>query len=237
MIISMFLAHLIGDYILQWDELAMWKSRALAGVLAHGAVVTLITFVFVLPFDRFWWQGALFISLCHLLIDIAQLPLTKRPTSGTFPLIRFTIDQLLHIGVILTALYFGGYFTYGRFWGNLITEVSSNPFMIYLLGYTILAMPAWIVLEFTGYGLINGSPPDFSRATNKYLSSLERWLITTSVLTGQYLLIPVIAAPRFLFERQTVEDNHEATIYLTKLLGSVGFAIAIGLALRLVVSL
>ena len=114
----------------------------------------------------------------------------------------------------------------------MINEISSNPLMLYLLAYTALAMPAWIVLEFTGYGLINGSPPDFSRATNKYLSSLERWLIATSVITGQFLLIPVIAAPRFLFERQTVAENHESTIYLTKLLGSVGFAIAIGLALR-----
>lgn len=232
MIISMLLAHLVGDYILQWDSLAMWKSRALSGVLLHGLIVAFITFLFILPFDPFWWQGALFISVCHIMIDVAQLPLTKRPTAGTLPLIRFSIDQLLHLTVILGALYFGGFFMYGYFWQGVIAEISSNPLMIYLLGYTALAMPAWIVLEFTGYGLIHGSPPDFSRATNKYLSSLERWLITTSVLTGQYILIPVIAAPRFLFERQTVEENHESTIYLTKLLGSVGFAIAIGLALR-----
>jgi hypothetical protein len=27
MVIGMFLAHLVGDYILQWDGLARWKSR------------------------------------------------------------------------------------------------------------------------------------------------------------------------------------------------------------------
>ncbi|MFK7803519.1 MAG: DUF3307 domain-containing protein [Anaerolineae bacterium] len=232
MIISMLLAHLVGDYILQWDKLALWKSRALSGVLVHGLIVTAVTFLFVLPFAPFWWQGALFISGCHILIDVAQLPLTKRPTSGTFPLIRFMLDQLMHFVVIMIALNVGGFWSYGQLSAGVVNEISSNPFMVYLLGYTLLAMPAWILLEFTGYGLINGSPPDFSRATNKYLSSLERWLITTSVLTGQFILIPVIAAPRFLFERQTVEENHESTIYLTKLLGSVGFAIAIGLALR-----
>ncbi|MFT5193342.1 MAG: hypothetical protein ACI9EW_000824 [Cellvibrionaceae bacterium] len=232
MIISMLLAHLVGDYILQWDSLAMWKSRALSGVLVHGLIVTLVTFLFILPFDHYWWQGALFISICHIFIDVIQLPLTKRPTTGTFPLIRFSLDQVLHVIVIMGALYAGGFYTYGQFWPEIISEITSNPFMVYLLGYTVLAMPAWIVLEFTGYGLIMGSPPDFSRATNKYLSSLERWLITTSVLTGQYLLIPVIAAPRFMFERQAISDNHETTIYVTKLLGSVGFAIAIGLALQ-----
>ena len=228
----MFLAHLVGDYILQWDRLAMWKSRALAGVLVHGLIVTLTTFLFILPFDPYWWQGALFISVCHIVIDLAQLPITRRPTSGTIPLFRFAADQTLHLVVIMIALYYGGYFTYGKFWIGMFNEVASNPIMFYLLAYTALAMPAWIILEFTGYGLINGSPPDFSKATNKYLSSLERWLIATSVLTGQFLLIPVIAAPRFLFERQAVIDNHETTIYLTKFFGSVGFAIAIGLALR-----
>ena len=41
MITSMFLAHLVGDYILQWDSLAMWKSREYKGVLAHTLVVSL----------------------------------------------------------------------------------------------------------------------------------------------------------------------------------------------------
>ena len=56
MIIAMFLAHLVGDYILQWDSLALWKSRELKGVLAHGLVVTFVTFLFILPFEPTWWQ-------------------------------------------------------------------------------------------------------------------------------------------------------------------------------------
>jgi hypothetical protein len=39
MIVALFLAHLVGDYVLQWDKLANWKSRALPGVLAHGLIV------------------------------------------------------------------------------------------------------------------------------------------------------------------------------------------------------
>ena len=46
MIISMFLAHLVGDYILQWDELALWKSREYKGVFVHGLIVSIITFLF-----------------------------------------------------------------------------------------------------------------------------------------------------------------------------------------------
>ena len=235
MIISMFLAHLVGDYVLQWDNLAKWKGENIAGVLVHGLVVTIVTFLFILPFQPLWWQGALFISVCHILIDLSQLPLTKRPGSGVFPLTRFTIDQVLHTAVILLALYTGGFFEIGSFWSQVTLEIQSSPMMAYALGYTLLAMPAWVVLEFTGYGLIQGTPPDFSRATNKYLSSLERWLITTSVVTGQFILIPVIAAPRFMIERQTIIENTETTIYLAKLLASIGLAIGIGLALKAIV--
>lgn len=228
----MLLAHLVGDYILQWDQLAMWKSQKVAGVLVHGLVVTAITFLFILPFDPFWWQGALFISLAHLFIDLTQLPITRRPKSGVYPLLRFTADQLLHLMVIALALYWGGFFSKGNFWVQAINEVVASPFMFYTLAYTALAMPAWVFLEFTGYGLVRGTPPDFSRASNKYLSSLERWLITTSVVTGQFLLIPIITAPRFILERDAIIENRETTIYVAKLLGSVTVALVIGFALR-----
>ncbi len=231
----MLLAHLVGDYILQWDKLAFWKSQEVAGVLVHGLVVTTVTFLFVLPFAPFWWQGALFISLTHILIDLAQLPITRRPKSGIYPLLRFTADQLLHILVITLALYWGGFFSMGNFWGQAIAEIAASPIMTYTLVYTALAMPAWVFLEFTGYGLVKGSPPDFSRASNKYLTSLERWLITTSVITGQFLLIPIITAPRFILEREAIIENHETTIYVAKLLGSVAVAMTLGLALRSIV--
>ena len=59
MITAMLLAHLVGDYVLQWDALAAWKSRALAGVAVHAAIVTAVTWLFALPFAPDWWQGIL----------------------------------------------------------------------------------------------------------------------------------------------------------------------------------
>ncbi len=44
MIISMFLAHLVGDYILQWDALALAKSREFKGVLLHSIIIFIVTF-------------------------------------------------------------------------------------------------------------------------------------------------------------------------------------------------
>ena len=51
MIVAMLLAHLIGDYIFQWDGLANWKSRAIQGVLVHGAIVSSVTVLMALLID------------------------------------------------------------------------------------------------------------------------------------------------------------------------------------------
>lgn len=48
MVIAMYLAHLVGDFILQWDNLAQWKSRELKGVLVHGLIIFLTTWFFSL---------------------------------------------------------------------------------------------------------------------------------------------------------------------------------------------
>lgn len=60
--------------------------------------------------------------------------------------------------------------------------------------YVLVAIPAWILVEFSVYGLLNGTPPDFARiGPYKYVGTLERWLMTTFVLTGQLVLVPLVA--------------------------------------------
>lgn len=235
MIISMFLAHLVGDYVLQWDSLAMWKAREMRGIMAHCLVVSAVTFVFAWPFGANWWQVALIISLGHFLIDAVQLPITSKPSPpGMFALLRFTADQVAHIIVILVALIWGGYLSPGSMLVTTLTEMRHQTQLAYVAGYIALAMPAWVFVEFAIYGLVKGTPPDFSRATNKYVGSMERWLIMTCVLLGQFILVPLVAAPRFVFERPRLNNNDvpEVNLYIAKLLASILLAIACGLALR-----
>ena len=112
MIVTTLLAHLVGDYILQWDSLARWKGRELKGVLAHGLIVLLVTGAFSLPLDMNWWPWVLLIGLSHTAIDAIPLWLGKRvplQTAGTLALARFVVDQMLHLGVIIAALTLSGY--------------------------------------------------------------------------------------------------------------------------------
>ncbi|MEM7801949.1 MAG: DUF3307 domain-containing protein [Chloroflexota bacterium] len=231
----MFLAHLVGDYILQTDELAAWKSKSALGVLVHCLVVAVTTFLFAFVYgsgNGQWWMSALIISLAHTAIDLIQLPISSVTNRGMLALARFLGDQTLHFASIVAAITFGGYISDAGFFATMAAEIANYPILAYCLAYTSLAMPAWVWLEFFGYGIAEKSPPNFANATNKYISSLERWLIATCVLLGQYFLIPVVAAPRVYLEKKYLSANQTGHLYIIKLLASVGLALGVGLALK-----
>jgi hypothetical protein len=227
MVIAMFLAHLVGDYVLQWDRLAGWKSRELKGVLAHGLVVWAVTAIFALPFTPYWWSGVLVIGVAHIIIDASQL-YYKPPLP---PLVRFLLDQLAHFLIILLALTWSGYLNSPILLGNLTQWLESEQLWAYLLGYTFLTMPAWILLKFLAYGLLRGEAPVFPDGTGKYIGSLERILITTFVALGQFVLVPVVVLPRLAMEWPQIGRSERAPTYIVELLAGVGLSIMIGLAL------
>lgn len=244
MVISILLSHLFGDYILQWDGLSRWKSQKLSGVLVHGAIVLAVTWLFSLPFDLSWWPWALFIGLTHTFIDGIELPIRKRlaqNNSGVSAMSLFIIDQILHLSIIAFALVFSGFLELPSLSADILAALTNNRTLTYFLGYAFLTMPAWILVEFLVYGLIKGTAPDFSQAVkNKYICILERGLIATFVVLGQFILVPLVAAPRLMVElnqnsvdeKQNQNDNQRSRLIIAELLASVTIAIVIGLGLR-----
>ena len=227
MVIAMFLAHLVGDYVLQWDALAQWKSRELRGVIAHSIVLFAVTALFAAPFAGGWWWGVLLISVSHFLVDAVQF-LFRPPIP---PLLRFFIDQLLHVLFSLGALVAGGYLVWGEMWAGVAASARQTPLLTALLGYAFITMPTWVLLKFVVYGLLKGQPPDFPAGPNKFVGIVERVLITTLVLFGQVLLVPLVALPRLVMEWPRVINGNGDVVYLAELISSVVLAVAVGLGL------
>lgn len=235
MVIAMLLAHLVGDYVLQNDKIAGWKSREFKGVLFHGMIILLVTWLFSLPFDMGWWPWTLIIGLTHTLMDAIPLWLRKRVPlegAGVFALARFLIDQTVHVSITLAVLIASGYLEATSLTTGLYQALRTHRLLTFTLGYVFITMPAWVLVEFFVYGLVNGSAPDFSQATNKYVSILERGLITTFVVTGQLGIAPAVALPRLMLEGAQVMGSRRATLYVAELLASITLAIIIGLGLR-----
>ena len=236
MVIAMFLAHLVGDYVLQWDSLARWKSREVKGAIFHGFIVLVVTWLFTLPFDPSWWPWALFIGLTHIAVDGIQPWLMRRFSikgGGNFALMRLSVDQTIHLSVIVMALGWSGYVPLAGIGKELLFELHQDRWLAFVLAYVFIAMPAWILVEFLVYGLVGGGPPDLARVSHlKYVGTLERWLIATFVVLGQFALIPVVTVPRLVFEGRQVIGTQRAKLYVAELLASVALAVAIGLGLR-----
>jgi hypothetical protein len=233
MIIAMLLAHLLGDYVLQWDKLAAWKGRAVKAAVFHGSIVLAVTLLFAVLIDPAWWPWALLIGLTHMVIDASWVTLNRRFASrGMYGLVRLLTDQTLHLAVIVGAIILSGYATPIGLPGTFVTEVQTHRLWAIALGYVLVSLPAWIFIEFVFYGLINGSAPDFNRVRHyKYVGSLERSLIATFVATGQFMLVPVVALPRLVLESPQYFGNNRTTLYLAEWLGSLALAVLIGLAL------
>jgi hypothetical protein len=236
MFIAMLLAHLVGDYVLQWDSLAIWKSKELKGALAHGSLVTAVTLLFAWIVDPAWWPWASFIGVTHTAIDAAWL-LNRRlpPEAQLKPMPRFVLDQILHFSFIALAMVLSGYAAMPSLPEAVMSDVQSNRLLAYLMGYVLISMPAWVTVEFVVYGLVRAPAPGFSPSANKYLGIVERGLITTFVLLGQFGMVPLVALPRLVFEGPKVYGSQNCTPYLAEVLASAAVAVAIGLALKVLV--
>jgi hypothetical protein len=230
MIAAMLLAHIVVDYVLQWDGLVRWKRERLSGVIVHGGIVLVVTWLLSLPYTGGWWPYALLIGLTHILIDALRTRV-GRVSSGV-ALGLFLLDQALHLTIILAALSLSGYLALDQIAGAVVRWARDVRLIAFLIGYTFITMPAWIIVRFLVRGLVTSKEAEVLLSTDKYVGILERGLITTLVIVGQFPLIPLVAVPRLVFDGPRVRKSGIVSGYVAELLTSAAVAIAVGLALR-----
>lgn len=234
MVYLMFLAHLLGDYVFQTDGIARWKARSLAGVLAHGGIVTLATLVCAALVSTAWWPYALMIGVTHTAIDFVRARFL-RTSNPTWELIWYLLDQLAHLAVIIAVIK----------WSNApsplelvgVARMLADPRVLaFALGYTLLLDPAWVFLRFTVRGVWGPDAAPYLGHGAKYGPMVERVLIASCVLTGQFHLVPLVLLPRRLVplrvEGKGVGLLVRPTGHWAETAMSVLLAMAVGLALR-----
>ncbi|MBU0494789.1 MAG: DUF3307 domain-containing protein [Chloroflexi bacterium] len=230
MLQAMILAHFLGDFVFQPDCLAHWKSQSAWGVLAHGAIVTLCLWLCALPFATDWWPYALGIGVLHTLIDLAR---TKVGPVGPGPALALLLaDQAAHLFTIVVALAAAGWLEPHPAATPLGDWLENSHVLGLALGYVLLTMPAWVLVHFLVRGIGGQSTSLPGRPGEKYVGILERSLIATLVLVGQFPLIPLVVAPRLVVDGRSGRVEAERLSYVNELLISVGLALAVGLLLR-----
>ncbi|MBN1259084.1 MAG: DUF3307 domain-containing protein [Anaerolineae bacterium] len=234
MFILLLLAHLVGDYVLQFDWLARWKARTTLGVLVHGAVVLLLTLACVAMVLPAWWPYALAIGLSHTGIDFVRARVLK-PRSPLAELLSFIVDQLLHLVIIAALVVATGAPRLGTLtWinGRIVEPVGLAT----LTGVVSLLHPARVVLRFVVRGMwgLQAAPP--LEAREKLRPMVDRVLIATLVLSGYIYLIPLVVLPGRIQPHRVQGNGVVVFVHVdthwAELLLSVTLAVIIGASLR-----
>src|SRR6185503_12788869 len=92
-LIKLFMAHLIGDFLLQpgsWVKVKEDRKLLAWQLYVHSALHGLL--VLLLIWDLSFWIWALLFAVVHLIIDSFKILAQKNDTKRIF----FFIDQLLH---------------------------------------------------------------------------------------------------------------------------------------------
>ena len=110
MIIVLILMHILGDYYLQTNKIAYFKSNTdcSSGKIVNFKYLTIHSLLYAIPFLLLffvieWYWCLLIIGIClatHWIIDLFTCWF-KRKTKKTF---AFLLDQVIHI-LILFAVY------------------------------------------------------------------------------------------------------------------------------------
>ena len=216
------LGHLIGDFVLQTNRIAVNKPLHRRWNILHAVIVTLCMLVFAIPFGFFTALFTLCAGALHLLIDKAKVVFAEK--YQIHDLLAFIIDQVLHIAIIALISVFA----------------SSDPTLFFLdkqivMIVLILSFVTFFAAIFNQYillGIIPRNDNSFFRRGEKLAGICARFLITLSIflaISYNFLFLLIVAAvPAILVlqAKPSIKDSVGVRELLIKLLLDWNFSAA-----------
>ena len=228
LLILQLLAHLVSDFYLQTEKSCKSKADN-AFKSRHLYIHALITFACAWLFSLtvgYWW-AALLIAALHLIID--GLKSVCKNLKGAF-----FIDQLLHVAVIVAAvMLFNKVSTIA-----LPTWLPETKVLLWIVAFVFCLRPANFFIQ-NIFKEAKISIPDSGKEQSlpnagRVIGNVERMLTLVFVMLGQYEAIGFLLAAKSLL-RFREADTVKSEYVLVGTLLSFGFAILMGVAVKLVI--
>lgn len=227
--LKLIFAHLIGDFAVQplrWvvdkNEKSYRSKYLYVHILVHFAILNLIFL------DR-WSQyigSILFISISHLIIDIAKIEYNKRQNHPNFN--AFLLDQLAHFAVIGLVI--------SRLEPLSLPAIDQKIYWIagIALVLQVFAIPLIIKIFIQRWAQTLGDSNRSLLHAGYYIGVLERSFIILFVLLHLYEGIGFLLAAKSIFRIGDLKENKEKMLTEYILLGTlVSFLLALVLGLWL----
>ncbi|MCL6267828.1 DUF3307 domain-containing protein [Flagellimonas myxillae] len=230
--LKLILAHFIGDFMLQpshWVDNKLqkkWKSKYLYW---HMGIHLLLLLVLL----QFQHLGIVVLVITtHFLIDLAKLALTN-PKNYRW---LFALDQILHLVVIMGAVYWVEPFTIDPtsiFGEQSLLLITFLVFVTFVSGVLMRMLLAPYIKEV----ITNDDSEEGGSLKNagKYIGMLERLFVFGFILLGQWAAIGLLIAAKSVFRFGDLNKgkNRKLTEYvLIGTLLSFGLAILSGMTYK-----
>lgn len=223
--VQLFLAHLIGDFILQPSKwvIAKEKNKAKSIYLyLHTVLHLVLILLFVTKKDFVIFGIALAIS--HGIIDYIKLKYQTNTTKR----IWFSIDQLLHLLMIFVVLMLYTKTTID------FQNIDANIW-IFSTGIILLTKPTSLIIK----NIISIWTPenkdkedDSLQNAGNYIGILERLFVFCFIITGHLEAIGFLLAAKSIFRFGDLKEAKDRTLTEYVLIGtllSFGIAILVGI--------
>ena len=138
------LAHILSDFYFQSESMAIKKKTKVNYVCIHSMFYGIVTWIILnLIFKNIESIFIWVIILSHLVVDLSKYYLEKRGLIKKYQKYIFTIDQIIHIFILIVVAYFmiksGKVYKYNPMFLNVLNTIGiSISFLIVLFVQILL---------------------------------------------------------------------------------------------------
>ncbi|MCX7550187.1 DUF3307 domain-containing protein [Xanthomarina sp. F2636L] len=222
LLIKLFLAHLIGDFVFQTKKSIKQKERL---KLKSPALYIHIAIHFVLLILLLWditlWPIILTITISHFIIDVLKLKFQKKKTKRLW----FFLDQLLHIIMIFVA--------YFLFTDNSleVSTIFTETNVLLLTCVLFLTQPVSIIMMtiFSKWNIDKLTTGNESlKDAGRYIGMLERLLVFIFIISDHWEAVGFLITAKSVFRFGDLKESKHRKLTEYILIGTlISFGIAI----------
>lgn len=232
LLVKLFLAHLIGDFILQPDKWVKEKEEKKLRawqLYVHALIHMVLTILLLWEMTKWWIPLAVFFS--HLMIDALKLIKQKKENKRMF----FFLDQGLHIAALTTIYYFSSSLS-----KPIDLEwIFTNRSLITITSIIFLTSPTSIIIKTiiskwspqVGTNVDDNTEDDSLQSAGKYIGVIERLMVFGFVVYGHWEAVGFLIAAKSIFRFGDLKSGSEIKLTEYVLIGtllSFGIAISAG---------
>lgn len=226
--LKLLLAHLIGDFLLQWDKF-VWdkeKKKIYSPYLYLHICIHALLLALLLEFDRHYWLGFILIIVSHYIIDLWKIYFQNENNRKFL----FLIDQSLHLMVILLVTYL-----YQDIELNLEKILTAELLLLFVFLILIGSVSSTLIkIIISKWDPVMQARNNASLAkAGAFIGMLERLFVFIFIISDHWEAVGFLLAAKSVFRYGDLKEAHNRKMTEYILIGtllSFGMAILAGMA-------